>query len=260
MTIQAASFTDQPTSESLVPEGYDAPVNLTAASAVIPGVIVVDVSASMQAALGLAQQATDGMIGDMRLEPLVAEMAHMAIVTFAGDASVDLPFSQIANPAVLLPELSIRGGGTNYEAALMTALEVLKDGLPELAMSSDNGKRVVNRPTIYFISDGMPNVGGDWRAAAAALREQRWAPNMFAFGFGDAHRATMQEIADEGCAYFAADGQTPQAMLGQIMRIILRSMVSVSQAVAGGQATALAPDPSQDPATSGIVRLDPINP
>ncbi len=240
-------------------EHLEGPVDLTAPAAVVPGVVVMDVSFSMNGALPAAREALNDLIADMRRAPLVAEMAHMAIVTFAGSAATDLSFAQIADPAVHLPELSSRGGGTNYAGALEATRSELASGLPLLGTATDGGRRVVNRPTVYFVSDGQPNTGGDWRAALAALKEERWSPNVFSFGFGDADRGVMAELADDGCAYFAADGNTPQGVLQQIMRVILKSMVSVSQAVAGNASSVAAPDPSSDPNTAGLVKTDPIS-
>ncbi|HEV7719673.1 MAG TPA: VWA domain-containing protein [Iamia sp.] len=253
------------TSTHSPPPGFDLPrieegppTSITTQVAV-PGLIVADVSWSMFDALVSARLALMGLVEDLKNHPIVAEQAQMAIVTFADTALTVLGFSPLADPAVTVPELHARGNGTNYEAALAEVRRLLQEGLRALATSPDGAKRVVYRPTVYFISDGQPNCGGDWEAQLQAIRALPVRPNIMAFGFADADRSTILRIADEGMAYFAHDGQTPSAVFDQILQVILNTLVTVTQGVAGGQATGAVFDPSTSAATSGLVLLDKVD-
>jgi uncharacterized protein YegL len=225
------------------------------AISVVPGVIVLDTSWSMERELTTVAAALDEFIVGLRRSPLVAAQAHMAIVTFADTARTALEFCQIADPSVRVGQLRPGGGGTSFRAAFDETYRVLREGLPDLAKGPDGGKRQVKRPTIYFISDGQPNIDADlWRQSLAQFDAHKWRPNRFAFGFGDADRSVIHEIADKDCGYFADDGKTPMRVIEQILGIVLRSMVTISQAANGGRTGTPPPDPGD-----GMVKIDDID-
>jgi uncharacterized protein YegL len=235
--------------------GVEAPPHVGEAVNAVPGVLVLDTSWSMVDELGSVTTALNDFILGLRRSPLVAAQAHMAIVTFADTARTALEFCQIASPDVQVAGLTACGNGTNFRAALDETYRVLHDGLPALARARDGSRRQVMRPTIYFVSDGQPNLEAEaWPRSLARLDGERWRPNRFAFGFGDADRAVIRRIADEGCAYFADEGKTPLGVLQRILRIVLRSMVTISQAAATGGTRATPPPPEP-----GMIQIDAID-
>jgi uncharacterized protein YegL len=200
----------------------------------------------------------------MRQIPEVSSTAYVGLVSFADDARVELPLTRLADPATEVPDLACRGNGTNYSAAFVAALQQFRSDLPALT-DGPQGHRQVFRPTIYMVTDGYPNVGGDWRAPLRELRTRSWRPNIFAFGYGEADRAVVREIASEGCAYFASDGQTPDAMFDAILQVIMRSVMDVhitgTVNAQGGAGVPQSSPPPIDPATLGLGQnLEPINP
>ena len=240
------------------PAGFEGPVAAVDTEVAVPAVLGLDVSWSMSAALVQARATVQGLVTKMRLEPLVAQHARVAIVTFADDAVEVMGFKPLADPSVAVPELAARGNGTNYGAGLDQVHSTLETGIPTLAKPVDGTKQVVHRPTVFWVSDGQPNTGGDWHPAHERLRSLRFRPNIVAFGFGDADRNVIRSIADEGCAFFAEDGQQPADVFDQILRMILRTMVTVTNGAAAGASTGVVPDPKSDPATSGLLGLGPI--
>lgn len=239
------------------PHEDEGPVRVNAETKTIPALLLVDTSVSMAHCIGDVRTALDEFGVELRREPLTAEFVRLGVDTFGGDAGTVLPLSAVADPSTRLPDLAVRGGGTNYEAAFEQAHESLRSGLGALR-STDSGVRVrIQRPNLFVVTDGQPNRGGPWQPALQRLREEKWRPNVFAFGFGDVERQVITEIADEGMAYYAADGQTPLAVFQAILRVILASLVSLSAAGAAGQAV-MAP-PTVDPATDGLMKLDSIS-
>ena len=80
------------------------------------------------------------------------------------------------------------GGGTNYEAPLSTALNVVNTiGVPNI--------------NVIFLSDGAPNTPGAHADEAAALRAQN--VNLRAFGVGPAVPLAELQIIDPNAATFA---------------------------------------------------------
>jgi len=245
--------------EGALPAGYEAPVVGVETEVAVPGLLALDVSWSMLPALVQARQALQALIRRMRQEPLVAQHARIAIVTYADTAAEVMGFKPIADPSVDVPELTARGNGTSYTAGLDQCLRTLEYGVPDLARAVDGTKQVVHRPTLFWVSDGQPNTGGDWQVSLDRIRALKFRPNVLAFGFGDADRNVIRAIADEGCAFFADDGQRPADVFDQILRMVLRTMLTVTSGAAGGAASSAVPDPQADPATKGLLAMGPVN-
>jgi uncharacterized protein YegL len=248
-----------------VPEADPAPEGGPKALAAV-GLMVLDVSWSMVDVLGEVQTSLTQMAEQMRLDPATANLAHLGVVSFADDARTELKLVRIADSETVFPALRPRGSGTNFHAGLSEALRFYRDQLPALAKAEDGTKRKIYRPTIYFVSDGQPNTGLDWRPVLHEIRTRSWRPSIFAFGFGDADRAVIKEIADEGLAYFAADGKRPHEVFQSILHVIFRSMVSqVGQSqVALQNPTAPPPppvaiNPAADPATANLAFISTID-
>lgn len=244
--------------------GLEGPAEVGEVAIAVPGLLVLDVSWSMQSDLARAGAALDEFTRKLRLEPTVSSSAWLGIVTFADTARSDLPLSRIADPAVQLPPLAPRGNGTNFHAGFTEALVRLRTDLPLLATAAEGGRRQIYRPTIYFVSDGENNTGSDWHEPLNVIRSRSWRPNVMAFGYRHAGRDTIREIASEGMAYFAVDGQDPDTMFEQIIKVILRSMITATvtgqQLAANPTAPATMPvvDPQTDQATAGLALIDPI--
>lgn len=246
-----------PGEELEAPEENQSPVRVNAETKTIPALLVVDTSISMQHCLADVRAALEEFIAQLRREPLTAEFVRLSIVTFGGDAGCELPMSSIADPATTLSNLAVRHGGTNYTEGFTQAHEALASGLSGLRATGDAVRVRIQRPNMFVVTDGQPNRGGPWQGALQHIRDEKWRRNVFAFGFGDVERHVITEIADEGLAYFAADGQTPMAVFTGILKVILASLVSLS-AAAGSGAGAMAP-PAVDPATHGLIKLDSIS-
>jgi uncharacterized protein YegL len=245
-------------------EVYESPAEIGEIGLAHPGLFVFDVSFSTQAYISAMNAGVDKFACKLRQHPDVASSAWLGMVSFADDARTEFPLSRLADPSMVLPTLSARGS-TNYSAAFQAALDQLRADLPQLT-DGPQGRRKVFRPTIYMVTDGYPNVGGDWRVPLNELRTRSWRPNIFVFGYGDADRAVIREIASEGCAYFAKDGQTPESMFDAILAVILRSQIDVhitaTANAAAAPGTAPVAPPPIDPATIGLgdqlQTIDPI--
>ena len=260
-TTPAGVF-EGPAGSTAVLEG---PAEVGEVGIAVPGLIVLDVSWSMAGDLDRASAALERFRTKLRQNGMTSPNAYLGIVTFADTARTDLPFTRVADPSVQMPAVAARGNGTNFAAAFDEAFAMARTGLPLLATTSDGAKRTIFRPSIFFVSDGEHNTGGDWRPSVAKLKATGKF-NVFGFGYRDADPATIREIADEGLAYFAKQGEDPDTMFEKILEVILRSMVSATVTANGQAATPTAPtavpvvDPSTDPATAGLARIDPIDP
>ncbi|WP_432558799.1 vWA domain-containing protein [Granulicoccus sp. GXG6511] len=242
----------------------DGPAAVGEVGIAVPGLIVLDVSWSMAEDLGRAGGALEQLRVNLRQNAMTSSNAYLGMVTFADTASTDLGLVRVADPEVRMPEIAPRGSGTNFHAAFTETLAAYRRELPELGRTADGRRRQVFRPSVYFVTDAEHNTGPDWHGVLGELKSRTWRPNVFAFGYRQADPHTIRSIADEGLAYFAAQGQDPATMFDKILQVILRSMVSATVTAAGqaadpDAATAVTPvDPDADPATAGLVRMGPI--
>jgi uncharacterized protein YegL len=243
-------------------DALEGPAEVGEVGIAIPGLLLADVSWSTASFLPGMTQGLRNLAKGLRQHSGVSSNAYLGISTFADTASNLLPLTRIADPSVTIPELSPRGNGTNFHAALTEALRQFRADLPLLGETADGQKRQIFRPTIYLFTDGQHNTGGDWHPPLAELRTRSWKPNIMVFGWGEADRDVVREIASEGMAYFAADGQTPDAILDQILKVILRSMISATTSAMGQASNPGTPvttpviDPQTDPATKGLALID----
>ena len=249
--------------DSLIPTADPAPA-AAPKRIILPGLIVLDRSTSMSHVIESANDSIQKFADSLRGLPTVASQAHLGLLSFGSDATLELPLSRIADPGVQIPRVAARGG-TNYRAAFEMALEVFRNELPQFKHDDDGAPLDLKRPAMYVVTDGQPNVE-DWLPALQELRTRKWCPTIFAFGFGDADRDVIRTVADEGRAYFAADGQSPHEVFDAIIQVILKSTVTLSQLSVVAAANPAAPtpvlpmiNPKLDPATAALDSISTID-
>jgi uncharacterized protein YegL len=95
----------------------------------------------------------------------------------------------------------------------------------------------VHRPAVFFLTHGLPNEHEDWRSVRANLLAQPAAPNILAFGIGDADAAVICEIATKPhFAFVAARGVDTGAAISEFLTSLTQSVISSGQALASGSA------------------------
>lgn len=188
---------------------------------VLPCYLAIDTSSSMR-----GEPITDinvelpHLIARMRREVLLAEICQIGIITFDEDADARVELADVT--AVEPPVLSARVPRTNYAAAFTLLRQKIASDLYNLYVS---GRRPY-RPAVFFLSDGQPNKD-DWHTPLTQLTDRSefyGAPNVVAFGFGDADEATVRQVGTRG-AYMPADG-VPSAKLDEFMSFLLSSLTN----------------------------------
>ena len=204
----------------------------------VPGLIVLDVSWSMAGDLDRASAALERFRSKLRQNGMTSSNAYLGIVDVrrhgAHRPAADARRRSVGRDAADQPRAATARTST---LRFSEALAAYRAGL---AAARDDRRRAEAAdlpPSVFFVTDGEHNTGGDWTAPLAELKSRSWKPNVFGFGYRDADPATIREIADEGMAYFAKQGEDPDTMLEKILEVILRSMVSatVTRQRPGGQ-------------------------
>jgi uncharacterized protein YegL len=146
-----------------------------------------------------------------------------------------------------LPRVAIRGG-TSYAAAFRDLLSRIPADVNGL--KRDGYK--VHRPTVFFLSDGQPtdDSDNDWQFPHKQLTDRAVtpvAPNIIAFGLGEAQAETILAVATRQNFAFMA---VPGAGLGQVIQkffeALISSVVQSGLAVANGVQEVVLEQPDPD--------------
>ena len=135
---------------------------------VLPMYFVGDESHSMAGEpIAAVNQGLVDLRDEVAKHPLIGKKVRFGIITFAESAQTRLELSELSEDLVL-PTLSPRGRGTSYASAL----EALRHTIPaDVALLKGNGYQV-HRPSVFFLSDGLPTEKADkWQARLAELKD-----------------------------------------------------------------------------------------
>jgi uncharacterized protein YegL len=239
----------------LVPYGAPAEpdtVHDDARTPALLNIVVADTSLSMGPLLGQLQSGLRNLGDGLLDQPQMAEIIWTSFLSFDGTARALTAPARLSDPATAIPTLQLGAGGTNFTAAFELARSVVDE---QLTVLRDQGHQPY-RPTVWFMSDGFANVGGNWKPARDRLADSTWErhPNILAFGWGQAERAEIEAVTNvDGGAYFAADGASPAEVVAAMVDVMMRSFVASSQAA--GTATGAAP---AQPGNQTMVQITPV--
>jgi uncharacterized protein YegL len=201
-------------------------------AAVLPVYFVADESKSMESVVGQLNEGLRSLLDTMHTEPFAAAKVRLAILGFSDEAKCHLELSDLRE-LKNLPELGAYNS-TSYESAFRE----LHRRIPKdvAVLKKDN---LVNRPAVFFLSDGQPNPNESWRSALAELKkpEFRERPNILAFGIGsEADPRIIQEVASrQEYAYVSAEGMDVGTAVAKFMVALTNSIVNSGFALAGGK-------------------------
>jgi uncharacterized protein YegL len=189
----------------------------------LPFYALCDVSASMR-----ADQRIDALNGAVAAtcdaaasHPVVADRVRLAIMSFASEAEIVMPLSDLG----LLDELPrlVPRGLTSYAAAFNLLRATIERDAAQLVA---DGFRVF-RPAVFLLTDGQPTDSPtEWRSSLSRLLDARFPhrPNVVAFGFGDANDEILAEIATIA-AYQASDTVSAAAAIASFGTVLVESVV-----------------------------------
>jgi uncharacterized protein YegL len=201
---------------------------------VFPVFLLVDTSASMgppSNAIAVVNQTLPALKEMVSDDPTVGEVARISLITFDEGARSELALCDLEYAD--LPVLRAEGAQTDFGAAFRVARSEIEEDIRALGSGAH-----FYQPVVFFLSDGEYNARGDWRPAHAALVDRSWnyQPEIVAFGFSDAHRSEIQEIATR-YAFFAKD-TTPARAAHDIMQTIIGSIRITSGKLHAGDSDA----------------------
>jgi uncharacterized protein YegL len=190
-----------------------------------------DESASMGHHIDELNVGLSSLLDALQRESFAAAKVRFSVIGFSGTA---FTYLEPADLRLLqaMPVLSAQSY-TSFAAAFDQLTYRISVDVPSLKAQG----YTVHRPAVFFLTDGLPNAHDDWRAARANLLSQPAAPNILAFGIGDADAATVCELATQPhFAFVAARGVDTGAAISEFVTSLTQSVISSGQALAGGSA------------------------
>lgn len=231
--------------------GYSA---ATEGQMVMPFYLICDVSYSMAYDMAALNDGVQRLRQSIVAEPLVDDVAHIAVMTFSDTAKVIMPLSQMSETPV--PTLSVEGG-TNYGVAFRELARVI---LTDAAALKKQGYRVF-RPCAFFLTDGEPLDGDYWETFKSTLTYNgvsgvgmKQYPVFIPFGFREAPEDVLRKLAyppEKGRWYHIKNDDIGQ-VIKLILDVIMKTVVSSGQSSSTGKPTLVhAPVPAAPGVTQG---------
>ncbi len=224
-SLAAAGVVDGHRLELVPAAASDVDTGRVALPPVLPCYLALDTSDSMAGPALDAVSAELARLWDaVAADPRLAAACRLAVVTFDAEARVHVPLSAPA-AGRRPPRLAATRPATDFAAAFTLLGHLVADDLAALRAS---GLRPL-RPAVFLLTDGRPTRGA-WSPAHAALTDAAWpdAPDVVAFGFGDAAAAAVRRIGTAG-AYLPASASgggapAPAGMLATFMSFLLAAL------------------------------------
>lgn len=203
-------------------------------ASVLPIYFVADCSGSMAGGpISEVNKGLSSLLDALQSESMAAAKVRFCVIGFDSQARCHLEPEDLRN-LESMPTLAA-GGTTSYAAAFGE----LYRRLPNDVRNLKDAGYIVNRPAVFFLSDGAPNVGDGWERVHANLTspEFRQRPNVLAFGIGQADAATIKQVASKpDYAFVAAAGVDTGHAIAKFIEALTNSVITSGRALATGQA------------------------
>jgi uncharacterized protein YegL len=202
---------------------------------ILPVYFVADESASMGPHIGELNRGLLDLQDALQRDPHAASKVRFSVIGFSDEAFTYLEPADL-RMAPQLPELTAQAS-TSYCAAFEELIYRISVDIPRLKGHGFD----VHRPVVFFLTDGAPTDRQDWRGVRARLVDRRQppaAPNILAFGIGDADPAVVGEIATQPDFALVADRRMDTgAAVTEFLTSLTQSVISSGNAVASGADT-----------------------
>ena len=188
-------------------------------SDVLPCYVACDVSLSMADHIDELNTGLREFRGAVHADASVADRVFCSLVGFGERPHVVqslLPMDDLAE----LPEPG-PCAGTNF-GPLFT---FLRSAIDRDVLALERHRLVVQRPLVFFLSDGQPTDPVTWPLAFAALTDPAWprCPRVVTFGLGDADEEALGRIGTFR-TYLGRDGvRVGTALIASVMHVLSTS-------------------------------------
>ncbi|MCX4094636.1 vWA domain-containing protein [Nocardia sp. alder85J] len=199
---------------------------------VLPVYFVADESGSMYPYIGELNQGLTSLLDALQSESMAAAKVRFCVLGFADTAVCYLEPVDLRG-IERMPALSARGS-----TSFATVFDALTGRIPRDIQALKNDGYLVNRPAVFFLTDGVPNRGDGWEQAHARLTGFAARPNILAFGIGEADADVIRQVAtDSRYAFITAAGTDTGVAISKFITALTQSVINSGQALATGQSS-----------------------
>ena len=160
----------------------------------LPVYVLVDESGSMANWIDDLNAGLQSLHQALLGEPMAAAKVRFSVLGFSDDVVTRLHLADLRRIERLPPV--VRRSATNYGAVF----QALLTGIPRDVAALKADGYAIHRPAVFFLSDGEPSDGNQWRAIHSRLVDRTTnpaAPNIIACGIGEAEAETILAVATE---------------------------------------------------------------
>jgi len=200
---------------------------------VLPIYFVADESGSMAAHIDELNNGLLVLLDSLQGESMAAAKVRFCVIGFDDQARCHLEPSDLRDIEDM-PKLEARRF-TSYKAAF----QALYSRIPRDVATLKSEGFLVNRPAVFFLTDGEPDNGDGWEAYYDDLVSDGFElrPNILAFGINNANAQTIRHIATAPeYAFLAAAGVDTGHAITEFIKALTQSVISSGRALAGGEA------------------------
>jgi uncharacterized protein YegL len=201
---------------------------------VLPVYVVADESASMTDVIGDLNDGLSRLHEALLGEPMAAAKVRFSILGFSNDVQVRLQMADLRHENEL-PLLQARGS-----TAFARVFQDLRSRIPADIRALKADGYTVHRPAVFFLSDGQPTDGDGWRREHQELIDRSvtvGAPNIIAFGIGEARAQTILDVATQPDYGFLAMAEVDlAAAIAKFCTALTKSIVQSGRTIGSEQA------------------------
>lgn len=189
----------------------------------LPVYFLIDTSSSMGGEpIEAIRVGLDTLISALRQEPQALETAHLCVITFASEAKVVTPLTEITS--VQIPKITARGK-TSLGAGLTLLAECIET---DLVKSTPEAKGDW-KPLVFLMTDGGPS--DDWRAGHTRFKKCKVGTFVAAALGRHVHLEVLQELTPD----VVYTNETDSKALKSYFKWVTSSISVRSQSVGSGQ-------------------------
>lgn len=207
---------------------------------VLPVYFIADESGSMSGHIQTLNESLLNAISYLQEQPFAVSKVRLSVIGFGSFARLYLPLTEILEIETA-PRFS-----TNGSTSYASAFRELQNRLPEDYKVLKDNNCLVNRPCVFFLTDGAPDSDG-WETVYDFLtdRSYPYRPNILAFGIGNAVPDTIKRVAtDEKYAFMAASTTSTGNAIAEFAIALSQSLINSGLALEQGRASLVIEKPS----------------
>ncbi|MEU4422040.1 VWA domain-containing protein [Actinoplanes sp. NPDC024001] len=199
----------------------------------LPIYVVADESASMDEHIDDLNDGLARLHEALLAEPMAAAKVRFSILGFSDDVQVRLQLADLRRETAL-PRLTCRN-----MTVYARVFEDLRARIPDDVSALKGQGYRVHRPAVFVLTDGQPTDGDAWLAQRDQLVDRQVtpaAPNIIAFGIGNAQPATILRVATQQDYAFVAMSEVDiSAAIAKFCSALTKSIVHSGRTLGSAQ-------------------------